>query len=85
VRHAAGVAEPVGRQYPDAHSMLGSPEPAVAAGPPPEPAAARRPAVAVRSVGIEAALAGRRVVGSLAGGGAVWEAARPDDPPATAA
>jgi hypothetical protein len=100
VRHAAGVAEPVGRQYPDALSMLGNPAPAVevadeaevAAEPPPEPrsratdpVAARRPPVAVPSVAIEAALAGRRAVGRLAGGGAVWEAVRPGEPPATAA
>ena len=100
VRHVAGVAEPVGRQCPDAVSMLGNPAPAVevaaeaevAAEPPPEPrsratdpVAARRPPVAVPSVAIEAALAGRRVVGRLAGGGAVWEAARPGEPPATAA
>jgi hypothetical protein len=99
-RHVAGVAEPVGRQYPDALSMLGNPAPPaepeteaeVAAAPPPEPrsratdpVAARRPPVAVPSVAIEAALAGRRVVGRLAGGGAVWEAVRPGEPPATAA
>jgi hypothetical protein len=70
VRHAAGVAEPVGRQYPDAEEMLGNVAPPVVS-----PAALDAPDAGASppSAASDARLAGMRLVGSLPGGGGVWE------------
>ncbi len=76
VRHAAGVAEPVGRRYPSAEEMLGNPVPLVVP-PAPTPDAPDGDDPLPPD--------GLRMVGSLPGGGGVWERVRGDEPPAEAA